>query len=93
MHDLKIALIEKYGYNEASAERTVVRLNEMVPECIDALKTHSETGELENLSCGEYDIEGLISDYNVSIPSAFLTISDLKKDYEKYSSLLKRGIK
>lgn len=86
-------LIEKCGYSAFGAESTANRILDMDKECLEAFSLWNETGEINNLECGRYTVSKLIDEYGLQIPAAFLTISDLKEDYDFMSKILEDGNK
>lgn len=87
-------LVEHFGYSEASAENVSKRILSMDADTYASLLRLFETYEADlSLSCGEYSIASLIEGYGMKPPAAYLTISDLKKDYATMSALLSGGIK
>lgn len=90
---IKEILIEKCEYSEFSASFTAKRILNMDEDCMKAFILWDETGEIENLECGNYTVNKLINEYGLMIPAAFLTISDLKSNYDYAVQILERGNK
>jgi len=93
LDQIKEILIEKCEYSEFSAGLTANRILNMDEECMKAFISWNETGKIEDLECGNYTVNKLINEYGLMIPAAFLTISDLKNNYDYAAQILERGNK
>lgn len=92
--DYKEVLIERYHYPEHIAERTVADLEKMDDECKEYFKQYVDVDEPENdLFYKAYSVKMLMHKYQMLFPAAVIFLSNLKKDYVRYSALLNMGIK
>lgn len=91
--EIKKVLVDKGGYSEFSAGMTANRIISMDKEALDAFALWCQTGEIQNLCCKDYSVEKLTGEYGLKIPAAFLTISDLKADYDNVAMILESGNK
>lgn len=86
------ALRDGYGYSPATARMSAARTDTMDPLVKEALERFLQTGEMEDLTEGQYSVTNLISEFGLKPPAAYLTISDLKKNYSMMHSILQEGI-
>lgn len=91
--EIKQLLTDKCDYTDFSARMTAGRIASMDKESYDAFMVWVETGEIQNLCYRDYSVEKLIKEYELKIPAAFLTISDLKGDYDNVAMILESGSK
>lgn len=90
----KEILITQYHYPEDIAEKTVFDLENMDDDCKEYFNQYVDVGEPErDLIYQEYSVKMLMHEYEMLFPAAVIYVSNLKKNYERYSSLLNRGIK
>ena len=93
MEDYKELLISQYEYTENEAEVTSADLNEMDAESKEKLLELLDGKDITGYSYIDYSIGSLIENYKLNPIASLLTISELKKDYDLFSKMLKRGFK
>lgn len=90
----KEILITQYHYPEDIAEGTAIDLEKMDDDCKQYFNQYMDVEEPENdMFYQEYSVKILMKKYQMLFPAAVIFISNLKKDYKKYSALLHMGIK
>ena len=93
MENYKELLMSKHGYTEYEAIETSSDLMAMDEESKGKLYEYFNGQNIKKYSCGDFTIGSLMKDYGFNVFSALLSISALKKDYDGFSRMLKKGIK
>ena len=84
-------LLLQYNYSSGAARLTASRIEGMDPSIKAALETFLQTGQAHEIVVGQYTLSSLINDYGLLPPAAYLTISDLKKNYSLMHEILQIG--
>lgn len=89
----KEILLDSYEYSEYMAEITSIDMDNMNETC----KLYFDLAFLkeahDDLVYRDFSVNMLIKDFGMTLPAAVLVISQLMTDYDKYSILLRSGIK
>lgn len=93
MENITRILIER-GYPEKIARQTAERLGHIVPELKEALTAWLEKGECPILEAEGYTTADLMKRTpGMTYPAALLTLDWLKREPEKASQTIERGIR
>lgn len=93
MRDYKSILTEDYGYTPYEAELTIEDIQKMDEESKKALELYLSGEDVIAYGFREYTVKTLMSNYSMNEIAALLAISELKRDYDGFSEILKMGIK
>ena len=91
--DYRSILINRFGYKEYEADLTVEDINEMDEESKNILENYFSDKGVMNYSCGDFSVKKLHDEFGFNVIASILAISNLKKDYNKFSAMYSSGIK
>ena len=91
--DYRSILINRFGYKEYEADLTVEDINEMDEESKNILENYFSDKDVTNYSCGDFSVKKLHDEFGFNVIASILAISNLKKDYNKFSAMYSSGIK
>lgn len=94
MEEFEKILMDKFEYQEYEAKLTARDLAQMDDRYKSYfIEQYNEDGLSRNLEYKDYSVQQLMSEFHMKFPAAVICLAAMEKDYEKYSNMLKYGIK